>query len=166
MSIGIIPEQTTAKKGGIIMPTKFMVLGYKNQVICDDSLRLVKQGGRLQSLLLDIRLNYYRGLHLSNITKFDLKMDGKAIPAANIIFRLKDKEFAVSQLPDLYTEFWGIKERVTLECFIGPVAEGEHDIELTMLLRCPYMQFAPGVYSSIDSSARKTLVLRTIQKVR
>jgi hypothetical protein len=148
------------------MPTKFMVLGFKDHVICDDSLRLIKRGDKLQSLMLDIRFNYYRGLHLSNITEFGLKMDGKGIPPANIIFHIKDKEFAVSQLPDLFSEFWGIKERATLECFIGPVAEGEHDIELTMMFRCPYMQFAPGVYASIDSSARKTLVLRTIKKVR
>lgn len=146
------------------MPTKFMILGFGDHVLCDDSLRLVRQGDNLQSLLLDIRFNYYRGLHLSNITEFELKMDGNVIPSGNIIFHLKGKEFAISQLPDLYTEFWGIKERATLECYIGPVAEGEHDIELTLRFRSPYMQFAPGVYASIDSSARKTMSLRTIDR--
>ena len=144
------------------MPTKFLVLGYNDYVICDDSLRRIKRGEKLQSILLDIRLNYYRGLHLSNITEFEIKMDGEVIPESNIIFQLKGKEFAISQLPDLFAEFWGIKERATLELFIDPVAEGEHDIELTMRFRSPYMQFAPGVYATIDSSARKTLTLRTI----
>jgi hypothetical protein len=144
------------------MPTKYLVLGYSDYVICDDSLRCLKRGEKLQSIMLDIRLNYYRGLHLSNIIEFELKMDGEVIPESNIIFQLKGKEFAISQLPELFAEFWGIKERATLEFFIGPVAEGEHDIELTMRFRSPYMQFAPGIYATIDSSARKTLTLRTI----
>ncbi len=144
------------------MPTKYLVLGYNDYVICDDSLRCIKRGDKLQSTTLDIRLNYYRGLHLSNMTEFELKMDGEVIPRSNIIFQLKGKEFAIDQLPDLFAEFWGIKERATLEFFIGPVAEGEHDIELTMRFRSPYMQFAPGIYATIDSSARKTLAIRTI----
>ncbi len=144
------------------MPTKFLVLGYNDYVICDDSLRCIKRGDKLQSIMLDIRLNYYRGLHLSNITEFELKMDGEVIPESNIIFQLKGKEFAISQLPDLFAEFWGIKERATLEFFVGPVTEGKHDIELVMRFRSPYMQFAPGIYATIDSSARKTLTLRTI----
>ncbi|MEJ2757370.1 MAG: DUF6379 domain-containing protein [Anaerolineales bacterium] len=142
------------------MPTKYLVLGYDDYVICDDSFRLTKWGEGLYSIKLDIRLNYYRGLHLSNITEFELKIDGEVIPESNIIFQLKGKEFAISQLPHLFAEFWGIKERATLEFFIGPMAEGEHDIELTMRLRSPYMRFAPGVYATIDSSARKTLPLR------
>lgn len=144
------------------MPTKYLVLGYTDHVICNDSLRLIKQSDKQQSLNLDIRLNYYRGLHLSNITEFELKIDGNVIPASDIIFQLKGKEFSINQLPDLYSEFWGVKERATLEIFTDPVAAGQHDIELTMRLRSPYMQFAPGIYATIDSSARKTLDLRTI----
>ena len=144
------------------MPTKYLVLGYSDYVICDDSFRLIRRSEKLQSLMLDIRLNYYRGLHLSNITEFELKLDGEVVPESNIKFQLNGKEFAVSQLPHLFAEFWGIKKRATLEFFIDPVAEGEHDIELTMRLRSPYMQFAPGIYATIDSSARKTLPLRII----
>jgi hypothetical protein len=144
------------------MPTKYLVLGFTDYVICDDSLRLIKRGKDLQSIMLDIRLNYYRGLHLSNITEFELKLDGQVIPASNIIFQIKGKEFAIHQLPDLYAEFWGIKERVTLEFFGSQIAEGAHDIELTLRFRSPYMRFAPGVYATIDSSARKRLTLRTL----
>lgn len=144
------------------MPTKYLVLGYDDYVICDDSFRLIKRGEKLNSLKMDIRLNYYRGLHLSNMTEFELKIDGEVVPEANIIFQLNGKEFAISQLPHLFAEFWGVKQRATLELFIGPVEEGEHDIELTMRFRSPYMQFAPGIYATIDSSARKTLPLRIV----
>ncbi len=147
------------------MPTKYMILGYGDHVLCDDSLRLVRHGAKLQSLLLDIRYNYYRGLHLSNITEFELVLDGKTVPSGNIIFRLKGKEFAIDELADQYTEFWGIKERATLECFVGPVEEGEHDVALTLRFRSPYMQFAPGVYATIDSSGRKRMTLRVLPKV-
>jgi len=148
------------------MPTKFMVLGYGDHVLCDDSLRLVHHGARHQSLLLDIRFNYYRGLHLSCITAFELRIDGQAVPSGNLLFSLHGKEFAIDELRDQYTEFWGIKDRATLECFTGPIAEGEHDVELTMRFRSPYMKFAPGVYATIDSSARKTMTLRTVEKAR
>ena len=144
------------------MPTKYLVLGYDDYVICDDSLRLIKWGGKVQSLMLDIRLNYYRGLHISTMKEFELKIDGEVIPKSNIIFQLNGKEFAIDQLPDLFAEFWGIKERATLEIFDHPLSEGEHDIELTMRFRSPYMQFAPGIYATIDSSARKTLTLRAM----
>jgi len=142
------------------MPTKYLVLGYDDYVICDDSFRLIKRGEKLQSVMLDIRLNYYRGLHLSNMTEFELKIDGEVVPETSIIFQLNGKEFAISQLPQLFAEFWGIKQRATLKLFTGPMAEGKHDIELTMRFRSPYMRFAPGVYATIDSSARKTLSLR------
>ncbi len=145
------------------MPTKYLVLGFGDQVICSDSLRLVRHNDKLQSLKLDIRFNYYRGLHLSNITTFELKLDGNVVPNSNIIFKLRDKEFAIDELKDMYTEFWGVKDRATLECFIGPVAEGNHDVDLTLRFRSPYMQFAPGVYATIDSSARKEMSLRTIE---
>lgn len=144
------------------MPTKYLVLGFSNYVICDDSFRLIHWGKDLQSVMLDIRLNYYRGLHLSNITEFELKVDGQVIPPSNIIFRIKGKEFAINQLPDLYTEFWGIKDRVTLEFFGSTLREGEHKIDLTLRFRSPYMQFAPGIYATIDSSAKKRLPLRIL----
>jgi hypothetical protein len=146
------------------MPTKYMILGFGDHVLCDDSLRLVRHSATMQSLHLDIRFNYYRGLHISNIIEFGLKLDGQTVPSSNIIFKLRDKEFAISELADQYTEFWGVKDRATLECFIGPVAEGEHDVELTLRLRSPYMQFAPGVYAIIDSSGHKKMTLRTVER--
>lgn len=142
------------------MSTKYMVLGYKDYVICDDSLRIVHRGKVQSGLMLDIRLNYYRGFHLSCISEFGLKIDGKVVPPGNVKFLLNGNEYAYEQLPDLYTVFWGIKQRVTLEAFTGPIEDGEHDIELTLRFRCPYMQYAPGVYATVDSSARKTLTLR------
>ncbi len=96
------------------MPTKYLVLGFRDTVICDDSLRLVRWSNKLQSVMLDIRLNYYRGLHLSNITEFKLKIDDEVVPEADIIFRLNGKEFTLSQLPSLFSEFWGIKNALRL----------------------------------------------------
>ncbi len=146
------------------MPTKYMILGYGDHVLCDDSLRLVRHGAKHQSLMLDVRLNYYRGLHLSCISEFELRLDGRVVPSGNVILSLHGKEFAIDELSDQYTEFWGVKDRATLECFLGPVAEGGHDVDLTLRFRSPYMKFAPGVYATIDGSARKTMVLRTIEK--
>jgi hypothetical protein len=75
------------------------------------------------------------------------------------IFCINGKKFSISQLKDLYAEFWGLRDTVNLEIYNNGLLEGEHDVELTLHFRSPYMKFAPRFYGTIDSSSRKRMTL-------
>ena len=58
------------------------------------------------------------------------------------------------------TDFWSVKKDLRIRAYQGGLAPGRHAVELTLHLRCPYMQFAPGVWGAIDGSATRELELQ------
>jgi len=143
------------------MPTKAMKLGFEDKVLQEDSLRNIKVNGNTVGFHVGIHLNYYRGLHVSCVEKLELKVDGQAVPEDRIVFGINGKKFMISQLKYLFSEFWGIKMMAHLEVYNGAgLAEGEHDVELILELRNESMRFGPGIYGTIDGSARKKLALQ------
>lgn len=141
------------------MPVKFLKLGFDDRVLRRESFRNIYLNGNKVGFNLGIRLNYYRGQHVSTIEHLALNVDGQAIPPHLMLFVINGKKFTPSQLPDLYAEFWSLRTTAYLEVYNGGLSEGEHDIELTLHLRIPYMKFAPRTYGSLDSSARQKMVL-------
>ena len=141
------------------MPTKFIKLGFEDNVLCEQSFRNIILNRVPVGFQLGINLNYYRGLHVSCIEKLEVKVDGEKIPEHLICFCINGKKFTLSQLKDLYAEFWGIKNTARLEIYNSGLSAGEHDVELTLELRSPYMRFAPRIYGAIDGSARKRMTL-------
>jgi hypothetical protein len=135
------------------MPTKFIKLGFDNRVLCEKSFKNILLNDVAQGFNLGVNLNYYRGLHVSCIEELELKIDGEVIPEHLILFCINGKKFSINQLKDLYAEFWGLK------VYNGGLQEGEHDVDLTLHIRSPYMQFAPRIYGQIDSSASKRMTL-------
>jgi hypothetical protein len=106
-----------------------------------------------------VYLNYYRGLPVSCIERLEVKLDGEAVPSHLICAVVNEKKFAVEQLKDLHAEFWGIRKSIDLEIYNGGLEPGEHEVDLTLHLRNPYMRFAPRVYGAIDSSASRKMAL-------
>jgi hypothetical protein len=143
------------------MPTVFIKLGFDNKVLCEKSFRNIYLNEVPVGFNLGINLNYYRGLHVSCIEKLEVKVDGEILPEHLYLFCINGKKFSISQLKDLYAEFWGIKDTANLEIYNNGLSDGEHDVELTLHFRSPYMKFAPRFYGTIDSSARKTMTLLT-----
>jgi Domain of unknown function (DUF6379) len=141
------------------MPTVFIKLGFENKVLCEKKFRNILLNGIQVGFNLGINLNYYRGLHVSCIEKLEVKIDDEVIPEHLILFCINGKKFSISQLKDLYAEFWGIRDTVNLEIYNNGLSEGEHDVELTLHFRSPYMKFAPRFYGTIDSSSRKRMIL-------
>lgn len=132
--------------------------------VCDNSLKHTYVGGRKLGYEFQIRLSNYRGHYLSCIREFALRVDGEEVPAEDITFCLHGKEFALSQLPGLISEFWWVIEPATIKVYKpGGLAPGSHHIELTLRLRIPYMA-TPGSkqahdYATLDASGSKTLAL-------
>ncbi len=141
------------------MPVKFLKLGFDNRVLRQESFKNIYINGNKVGFNLGIKLNYYRGQHVSTIERLEVKIDEQPIPEHLILFCIHDKKFSLSQLKELFAEFWPLRTTVNLEIYNGGLPEGEHEVELTLELRIPYMKFAPRTYGSLDSSARKRMVL-------
>ncbi|MCU7549771.1 DUF6379 domain-containing protein [Chitinophagaceae bacterium LB-8] len=141
------------------MPTKFLKLGFDDRVLCERSFRNIYLNGNRVGFNLGVNLNYYRGLHVSCIERLEVKVNGETIPEYLILFCINGKKFSVSQLKDLFAEFWSIKNTAHLEIYNYGLPEGKHDIALTLELRIPYMKFAPRTYGAVDSSAHKKMTI-------
>jgi len=132
-------------------------------VICDDSLRTVHANGKPVGYAFDIRLSYYRGLFLSCVDQFALTVDGQAVNSQDITFGIHGKSIPVNFLSHCASEFWGLTEPASIEVTTAQGLEpGAHEIDLTLMLRIPYMPIPVGdnlVYMPLDSCGRKTLTL-------
>lgn len=133
-------------------------------VICDNSLQNEYVNGRKEGYSFDIRLSYYRGHFLSDIDTFELFMDEKRVPDADIAFCLNGKEFYISQLPECYTEFWSLLKpaRIRVNKKNG-LEDGAHDLKLNLMLRVPYLPL-PGAaddhtYMPLDCGGEKKMML-------
>ena len=124
------------------MPTKFMKLGFDEQVLCG----LTNED---DGYVLEVGLNYYRGTPISAVERLQLSADGE----------LNGKYLRLYEVPLAHTEYWGVKTPIRLHVLGAPLAAGEHDVDLVCQARVVYMQFAPGVYGMFDASAASTLTV-------
>lgn len=147
------------------MATKYMKLGYEKYVIHNEDFYNLRLSDKMIGFNMGIRMNYYRGLHLACVESLKVKIDGKEIPEQLILFNLNGKKFTIKSLKDMYQEYWGIKEIAQLQIFNGGLSQGKHKVEVELYLRNPYMQFAPGVYGAINSSAAKELELMGVKEL-
>jgi hypothetical protein len=134
-------------------------------IVCSDSLVNTYINGKKIGYEFQIRLSYYRGHFLSCIEELYIEVDGHAIEPDDLCFCLNDKEFTMNQIPYLVSEFWNVAEPATIKVYSpGGLAEGEHTIDVTLLLRNAYM-YVPGNtenhnYAVLNSSGRNTIALK------
>ena len=141
------------------MPTSYMKLPYVDTVLRPDSLQpLVLEAGPV-GYSLDIRLNYYRGQPLSAIEQFELVFDGEPVPPQLILLEYNRNLYRPEDLSLAFNEFWALKKPLRALVYQGAIAAGEHEVDLTLILRNVSMQFGPGRWGMIDGSARRTLRL-------
>ncbi len=116
--------------------------------ICDDGFANFSANGNVLGYTVRIRLNRYRSLPLSGVTELQLKIDGQVVNPMDIAFRLNDKEFMISQLKDLYNEYWNCLDKAELQVRRpGGLSAGEHQVDLTLKMRIPYITL-PWTYGS------------------
>ncbi len=141
------------------MPTQFMKLGFEDRVLREDGFYNILLNGKQVGFNVDLRINYYRGLPLSAVKKIEITVDGEKIPDYLVLAELNGKEFTVSQMKELYAEYWGIKTPMHVRVFNYGLAPGEHEVAVRIEYKSPYMEFAPGIYGMIDGSCKKTMVV-------
>lgn len=132
-------------------------------VICDNSLRSVWAKGHKVGYSFDIRLSYYRGLFLSCVDQFELKVDGQLVDSRNITFNINGKSIPVDFLSNCASEFWGLTVPATIEVTtLEELKSGAHEMDLTLMLRVPYMPIPTAdklSYMPLNSCGTKTLTL-------
>jgi uncharacterized protein DUF6379 len=142
------------------VPTSYMKLPHEQKVLRSDALRSLTLNGEAVGFTLDVGLNYYRGLPLSAVERFQLTIDGEVVPDHLVLVELNEKLFMPEQLALAFTEFWGVKRDLRIRVFNGGLAEGPHHVAVELDLRCVYMELAPGSWGMIDGSADRELVLQ------
>nr|WP_274636099.1 DUF6379 domain-containing protein [Microbacterium bovistercoris] len=141
------------------MATTYLRLPYEGSVLRPGSLTAVRLAEGPVGFALEVGLNYYRGLPLSAVERFELTVDEERVADHLLLFEYNRKLFPLSQLGGAFTEFWSLKRPLRVLVYNGGLAAGEHRVEVTLILRSVYMQFAPGVWGMIDGSAARTLTL-------
>lgn len=136
-------------------------------VVCDDSLKNTYANGLKSGYQFDIRLSYYRGMYLSCIDRFEIYVDGEKVPDQDIAFNINDKALNAFQLSECITEFWKLTEPARIEINKpGGLAEGEHHINVVLMLRSPYLPL-PGAdgerkYMPLNCCGEKKLILKDV----
>lgn len=120
-----------------------MRMQFNEQIIKTESFENLYINGKKQGFSFDVQLAYYRGHYLSDIDLLEVLIDGEKIPAEAVTFELKGKEISLYKLKYAVTEFWSQVEPAKLHVLKPGGLSGEHDIELKLLLRIPYMQIGP-----------------------
>ena len=140
----------------------FALKFHTRNAVVDGTLKHMWMDGRKIGYEFGIQLDYYRGHWLSVIDEFEVKVDGESVPEECMKFCLNGKEFSICQLESCYTEFWKILDVATIKVMKkGGLADGEHNIDLHLIFRSPYMPIGPDhQYMPVDSCGNLTMEIQ------
>lgn len=117
--------------------------------------------GQKNGFEFDVQLAYYRGHYLSDIDLLEVYVDGEKMPQEAVTFELNGKEMPVYKLTYAVTEFWSQVQPAKIRVIKkGGLTAGEHEIELKLMLRVPYMQIGPDhSFMPLDSGDKITVTV-------
>ena len=129
------------------------------EIIKKDSFRNFYINGAKNGFEFNVQLAYYRGHYLSDIDLLEVYLDGERRPQEAVTFELNGKEIPVYKLSWAVTEFWSQVEQAKIRVIRkGGVENGEHELELRLMLRVPYMQIGPDhSFMPLDSGEKVTV---------
>lgn len=121
-----------------------MRMKLNSEIIKKNSFKNLYINGRKNGFEFDVQLAYYRGHYLSDIDLLEVYLDGEKMSQEAVTFEIKGKELPVYKLTHAVTEFWSQVEPAKIRVIKkGGVEAGEHEVELKLMLRVPYMQIGP-----------------------
>lgn len=136
-----------------------MRMKLNDEIIKKDSFRNFYINGEKNGFTFDVQLAYYRGHYLSDIDLLEVWLDGKQLPTEAVTFELKGKELPIYKLSWAVTEFWSQVEPAKIRAILpGGVPNGEHELELKLMLRVPYMEIGPNhTFMPLDAGDKVTV---------
>ena len=139
------------------MATKYLRLGFKS--LRNNQISNIYSNNKKIGYSFEFYLNFYRGLHLSNIENVEIYINDYQINEYSI--RINEKQFKAEELKALFAEFWSIKTPLIVEVVDGKgLKQGKYKVDVVLHIRCPYMQFGPNRYASIDSSDHEIMEVK------
>lgn len=88
-----------------------------------------------------IRIPNFRGNYLSCVEQLTFTLDGEEIDTENIAMLLNNKRFRISELPELYKEYWNVDDYADIEVLKEGGLSGIHKIGACMKLRYGYSAY-------------------------
>ena len=102
----------------------------------------------------NIRYPSYRGTFLSC---FKVHLDGSEIPASDMRFTLKGKQFLISELHELAHEYWYVLDDATVTVYRdGGLPADAKEISVELVHRVPYTGYF-GEYLTLTSFGKLTV---------
>lgn len=129
---------------------------YNKLLIVDEPIRAFGAGDAILGYEFKLQYPSYRGTYLSCIEKLEVWVDGQAVPAESISFLINGKQFLISQLRELWSEYWFVLKHATLRVMSQPLNAGAHKVEVLLRHRIPYAGYN-GTYLALDSRDEKVL---------
>lgn len=131
---------------------------WDKHMVCDVKIRNVSAGGVVYGFEFNLHYPTYRGTYLSCIEGLSFEIDGKPISDDDIEFHINNKQFLVSELKDLFAEYWFIRDDAIIRIVNNDGLESgsKHTIKAFMRHRIPYTGYF-GQYGVADSVCEKTL---------
>jgi hypothetical protein len=138
-----------------------MRMKLNDEIVKKDSFSHMYINGKKNGFSFDVQLAYYRGHYLSDIDLLEVYLDGEKMPQEAVTFELNGKEMPVYKLKYAVTEFWSqVIPAVIRVIKPGGVKPGEHELELKLMLRVPYMEIGPDhCFLPLDSGEKVTLAV-------
>lgn len=138
-----------------------MRMQLNKEIIKKNSFRNLYINSAKNGFEFQVQLAYYRGHYLSDIDLLEVWVDGEKMPQEAVTFEVNGKEMPVYKLSWAVTEFWSqvvpAKIRVLKK---GGLKPGDHQLELKLMLRVPYMQIGPQHnFMPLDSGETVTVHL-------
>ncbi|MDS2173441.1 DUF6379 domain-containing protein [Nesterenkonia sp. CL21] len=110
-------------------------------LINDSALRSHPEG-----VAIALQLPWYRSLWLSAVQSVDVSVDGDRVAPERLSLELAGGRHPVAELPDRWDVLWFVGDHplLVIEQEEASPVGASHRIELSVVLRLPYMQIAPG----------------------
>ena len=131
-------------------------VAYNEIMICNTPIRNVPVSGIVIGYEFRIKYPSSRGCFLSCIEELLFEVDGQRLSETEVFFCLNGKQFTIRELPDLFREYWFIRDPAVIRVLKpGGLAKGEHSIRVYMKHRVPYTGYF-GTYLVLESDRTET----------
>jgi len=115
---------------------------FDRYMICENTVRNVSRGGRIEGFEFGARLPYYRGLGLSMVEDVAVTVDGEKVARGDVRLTVNDRTYTLDALETEYVARWEMGAVATVTVMrSGGLAPGKHQLELEERLRISYMPF-------------------------
>ncbi|WP_194793313.1 C-glycoside deglycosidase beta subunit domain-containing protein [Raineyella fluvialis] len=116
---------------------------FDTYIVGEGSVRNVVEDDQVVGFAFDTRLAYYRGLGVSMVEPYQVRVDGgEPIPTEQLRFGLGGRTWTFDQLAHDGDSRWELTDTATITALVpGGLAPGEHRIEALQPLRISYLPF-------------------------